>query len=82
MYICVDPDSQRRGIGSELIQRAFQRAKAYDLPLATCAEPASYGFFAKLGFKDTTHGDIELQKFAPAYSGFGVFRLTGMIWYP
>ncbi|KAJ5161246.1 hypothetical protein N7492_006638 [Penicillium capsulatum] len=45
VYICVDPDPQRCGIGSKLIQRAFQRAKANDLPLATCAEPASCDFY-------------------------------------
>jgi hypothetical protein len=58
----------------------FDRAKAEGVPLALCSEPAAYDFFVKLGFRDTRHVDIDLSKWAPAYSGFGMFRLAGMIW--
>lgn len=82
VYMCVKPFCQRHGIGSELVQLGFDRAKAEGIPLAVCAEAPAYEFFVKLGFKDTIHCDIDLQKYAPANSGFGVFRLSGMVWRP
>jgi hypothetical protein len=58
----------------------FEKAKAEGVPLALCSEPTAYGFFLKQGLKDTKHVDIDLSKWAPAYCGFGVFRISGMIW--
>ena len=52
------------------------------LPLLLCAEPQSYGFYAGNGFEETTHADFDLSQWAPAYSGFGIFRLAGMRWLP
>ncbi|KAJ5120166.1 hypothetical protein N7448_010835 [Penicillium atrosanguineum] len=82
VYMCVKPSCQRNGIGSKLVQLGFDRAKAEGIPLAVCAEAPAYGFFVKLGFKDTTHCDMDLRRYAPANSGFGIFRLSGMIWRP
>ncbi|KAJ5917887.1 hypothetical protein N7454_010262 [Penicillium verhagenii] len=81
VYICVKPAFQRRGVGSTLIQLGVDRAKAEDISLAVCAEAPSIPFFEKLGFKETVHVDMELRKYAPANSGFGIFRLAGMIWH-
>ncbi|KAJ5769433.1 hypothetical protein N7520_003992 [Penicillium odoratum] len=81
IYMCVKPAFQGRGIGSQLVQLGFDRAKAEDIPLSVCAEAPSIPFFKKIGFKETIHVDMDLQKYAPAHSGFGVFRLAGMIWY-
>lgn len=80
--MCVEPSYQRQGVGSRLIQLGFDRARAEGLPLAIAAEAPAYGFFDTLGFKETRHVDIDLRKYAPANSGFGIFRLTGMIWTP
>ncbi|KAJ5594053.1 uncharacterized protein N7459_000261 [Penicillium hispanicum] len=82
IYMCVKPALQRQGIGSELVRLGFERAQAEGIPLAVCAEAPAYKFFAKLGFKETTHVDIDLRNYAPANTGFGIFRLTGMIWRP
>ena len=82
IYMCVRPSKQGHGIGSKLMQLGLDRTKAEGIPFAICAEAPAYGFFAKLGFKDLSHQDIDLQKYASAYSGFGVFRLSGMIWRP
>ncbi|OQD69224.1 hypothetical protein PENPOL_c002G07238 [Penicillium polonicum] len=82
VYMCVEPSYQRQGVGSRLIQLGFDRARAEGLPLAIAAEAPAYGFFDTLGFKETRHVDIDLRKYAPANSGFGIFRLTGMIWTP
>jgi hypothetical protein len=57
----------------------LDRAKTEGLPLVAKVEPGAYEFFLKHGFKDTKHGDIDLSKFAPPYTGFGSFRLSGMI---
>jgi hypothetical protein len=64
------------------VQVCFDNAKAEGLPLVVCSEPEAHDFFLALGFKDTRHFDIDLSKWAPAYSGFGMFRLFGMIWSP
>ncbi|KAJ6178164.1 hypothetical protein N7519_008625 [Penicillium mononematosum] len=82
VYLCVEPSYQRQGVGSSLLQLGFDRARAQAIPLATAAEAPAYGFFDKLGFKETRHVDIDLRKYAPENSGFGIFRLTGIIWKP
>ncbi|KAJ5116131.1 hypothetical protein N7456_000479 [Penicillium angulare] len=80
-YMCVKPFAQRHGIGSKLVQLGFDRARAAGIPLFVCAEAPSIPFFTALGFKETEHVDIELRKYAPDNSGFGIFRLAGMIWH-
>jgi hypothetical protein len=62
------------------MQVAFDKAREEGLPLVVCSEPAAHDFFQVLGFKETNYAEIDLAKLAPKYSGFGVFRLTGMIW--
>ncbi|KAH6972181.1 acyl-CoA N-acyltransferase [Ilyonectria sp. MPI-CAGE-AT-0026] len=79
-YIYVKPSYRRQKIGAQLIQEGFNRAKAAGVPLVVATEPAAYDFFAKLGFKDTKYVDFDLRKWASPYSGFGIFRLAGMIW--
>lgn len=82
VYICVEPRFQRHGVGAKLVQLGFDRARAENIPFALCAEAPAHEFYVKLGFKETQRADIDLSKYAPAYSGFGIFRLTGMVWYP
>jgi hypothetical protein len=53
----------------------FDQAKAEGLLLSVSTEAAAYDIFAKLGFKDIRHVDIDLRQWAPAYSGFGLFCL-------
>ncbi|KAJ5538672.1 hypothetical protein N7494_008151 [Penicillium frequentans] len=81
IYMCVKPSVQRHGVGSKLVQLGFDRAKAERIPLAVCAEAPSIPFFDKLEFKETVHVDIDLRQYATANSGFGVFRLAGMVWH-
>ncbi|KAM5360142.1 hypothetical protein ACJZ2D_013957 [Fusarium nematophilum] len=79
-YIYVNSSHRRQGIGSLLMQEACSRAEAEGVTLSVCSEPAAYEFFKKRGFQDTRHVDIDLCKWAPPYSGFGLFRLSGMVW--
>lgn len=78
-WIYVSTAHRKRGIGSELVRLASEKAKAAGLPLAVGSEPQAYGFFLKQGFKDTKHADIDLRRWAPDNCGFGVFRISGMI---
>ncbi|KAI8650933.1 N-acetyltransferase domain-containing protein [Fusarium keratoplasticum] len=78
-YIYVKPSHRQKGIGSLLLQEAFRRAHADRVPLALCSEPAAYSFYKNRGFQDTKHVDIDLRLWAPPYTGFGIFRLSGMI---
>ncbi|KAJ5621561.1 hypothetical protein N7528_006344 [Penicillium herquei] len=81
-YMCVKPTAQRNGVGSKLVQLGIDRAKAGGVPLTVCAEAPSIPFFTSLGFVETKHVDMDLRKYAPDNSGFGIFRLAGMIWRP
>lgn len=76
----VKPSCQIQGIGSKLIQLGLDRSKDDGTLLHVCAEAPAYEFFAKMGFKTTKHFDIDLRKYASANSGFGIFRLSGMMW--
>lgn len=44
------------------------------------AEPQIHDFLIKYGFKHAKHVDIDLAKWAPPYSGLGIFRLAAMKW--
>ncbi|KAF5003514.1 hypothetical protein FDECE_9937 [Fusarium decemcellulare] len=79
-WIYVKPSHRNRGVGSVLLKEAQRRARLQDVHIALCTEPAAYEFYKKRGFKDTMHADIDLCQWAPPYSGFGVFRLSGMTW--
>jgi predicted N-acetyltransferase YhbS len=76
--MCVEPSYQRQGVGSTLIQLGFDQARAEGLPLTVTAEAPAYGFSDALGFKETKHVDIDLRQYAPANSGFGIFRLRSL----
>ncbi|KAJ5668525.1 uncharacterized protein N7477_007095 [Penicillium maclennaniae] len=82
VYMCVKPSCQRKGIGSKLVQLGLERAEAEGVPLAICAEAPAYELCVKLDFRDTNHCDIDLRNYAPAHSGFSIFRLSGMVWRP
>jgi hypothetical protein len=64
------------------MQICFDKATAEGLPLTLCSEPQAYDFYAKRGLRDTKHAEVDLSKWAPAYCGYGVFRISGMIWKP
>ncbi|KAL2863198.1 GNAT family N-acetyltransferase [Aspergillus lucknowensis] len=81
-YIIVKPEHRGCGIGIRLMELVFSKAEALGLPVALSSEPQVYDFFIKRGFKDTKYVDFDLAKWAPPYSGFGMFRLAGLIWYP
>lgn len=51
-YICVQPHLRRRGIGRLLMEQCLARARAENIPVVVCAEPAAYSFFVALGFRD------------------------------
>ena len=57
----------------------MKRAEDAALPLSVCSEPGAHKFFLTLGFKDMKHAEIDLRNWAEENSGFGVFRLTGMV---
>jgi hypothetical protein len=57
-----------------------KKAKQKGLPLFVVSEPQARTFFVKLGFQDTHHVDMDLEKYAPEHCGFGNFRLSAMIY--
>lgn len=87
-YICTAPFHKRRGVGWSLLQPCLDMARAEGggggagLPVCVCSEPAAREFFESAGFQGQWHYDIDLAKFAPQDSGYGLFRLTGMVLTP
>lgn len=61
---------------------AFSKAKVARIPLIVSSEPQVNDFFIKRGFRKGKHVDSDLVKYAPPYSGFGVFHLVNLIWKP
>lgn len=82
VFIVVDQPWRGKSIGSQLLQRGFAEAKAAGVPFCVTSEPAARSFFVKSGFIEVNHADMDLGVWAPPYTGFGVFRLTGMVWRP
>ncbi|CEL10582.1 hypothetical protein ASPCAL13699 [Aspergillus calidoustus] len=81
-YIIVAPAHRNHGIGRMLMEYVLDKAKSLNIPVSLSSEPQVYAFFKKWGFQDTKHVDFDLAEWAPPHSGFGIFRLAGLIWYP
>lgn len=62
------------------MEHVFDKAKAAGVPVMLSTEPQVYDLFIRYGFKHTKHVDFDLAKWAPPYSGFGIFRLAAMVW--
>jgi hypothetical protein len=56
----------------------LEKSKAAGIPLTLVAEPESHEFFIKKGFEDAKSVDIDLRKWAPPHSGYGLFRISRM----
>jgi hypothetical protein len=67
--------SRKLGVGSQSIRLAIDKSGAAGLPLAVASEPQAYSFFLKQGFQESRHFDVDLSQWAPAHSGWGIFRL-------
>lgn len=80
--INVTQPSRNKGVGRQLMTSAFEYARSQGLPLFVTSEPQAEGFFAKLGMQEVQHADMELSEYAPQHTGFGRFRMIGMVWPP
>jgi N-acetylglutamate synthase-like GNAT family acetyltransferase len=78
-HIFILQPHRKCGIGSSLVNLCIGKARNAGLPLSLQSEPAAHDFFLKRGFKDTKHVDFNLAKWAPPCTGFGLFRLSGMV---
>lgn len=78
VYIGVQRTYRNRGIGSQLLGKCLAAGKELQLPVILHAEPVARAFFEHHKFQEFAHGEVDLGRFAPPFSGFGLFRLTGM----
>jgi predicted N-acetyltransferase YhbS len=78
-HIYVKPSSRKRGIGSSLIGLCLEKGKQAGIPVFVCSEPQARQLYLGLGFRDTGFADIDLSQHGPEHCGFGVFRLSGMV---
>ena len=61
------------------MKRGLERAKKEGLPVFLISEPQARDFFLSEGFLETGYVDIDLSRHAPPNCGYGIFRLTSMI---
>jgi GNAT superfamily N-acetyltransferase len=57
-HIFVKHSHRRRGIGSQFVKLATEKAEKAGIPLSLGSEPQAHEFFLAQGFKDTKHVDI------------------------
>ncbi|MCJ1485500.1 hypothetical protein MMC06_005674 [Schaereria dolodes] len=77
--LAVAPASQRRGIGTALVQFGMKMA---DEGAAVCflhATPIGHGLYRKLGWKDVGSLDFDLTEWGGESRGYGMFQLFSMI---
>ena len=58
---------------------AIEKAKEAGVPLSLISVPAAHQFYEKLGFKDTTHVNVDLSKWGAPHSGYGIWRAYAMM---
>ncbi|OJJ00779.1 hypothetical protein ASPVEDRAFT_40305 [Aspergillus versicolor CBS 583.65] len=81
-YMIVKPEHRGQGLGQSLLSHVANKAKIEGVPVALVSEPQAYGYWEKKGFTETEYRDIDLAQWAPPHSGFGTFRLSGMVLNP
>ncbi|KAL4969879.1 GNAT family N-acetyltransferase [Aspergillus stella-maris] len=81
-FIIIHPNHRGQGLGKRLMEHLFNKSKSLGIPIVVSSEPQVYEYFKKQGFKDVNHVDFDLARWAPPYSGFGTFRLAGIVWDP
>ncbi|KAK9796615.1 putative N-acetyltransferase domain-containing protein [Seiridium cardinale] len=59
--IFVKQDIRTKGLGTQLVKLAKERAAAEGVPLFLSSVPSASDFYRKLGFKDTNYADIDLS---------------------
>jgi GNAT superfamily N-acetyltransferase len=78
-HVYIKPAHRGKGLREQLVHIAIDKAESAGIPLYLTSEPEGHDLYLKLGFKDTKHADIDLTRWAPSYSGFGLFRLWAMV---
>jgi N-acetylglutamate synthase-like GNAT family acetyltransferase len=78
-YVYVEPSSRGKGIGTWLVNTAWDAAKEAKIPFSFCAEPASRDFFVNRGLQVVKHTDIDLAQWAEPFSGYGPFRFSRFV---
>ncbi|KAI1130426.1 hypothetical protein F5Y10DRAFT_235649 [Nemania abortiva] len=78
VHMYVEPSSRGQGIGSWLLHIAQEAAKAAEIPFSIFSEPNHHGFFINRGLRDVKTVDVDLRKWAPPLSGYGIFRISRM----
>lgn len=81
-HIFVKEPYRLRGIGTQLMHQLIEKSEETKIPIFIKTEPEAYKFLLRMGFKDTKHVDEDLSKWSEEYTGYGIFRLSGMIRIP
>lgn len=61
MYMCVDPDWQRRGAGNMLVSWGTIKADELRIPCFLESSPFGYGLYRKLGFEDVEQLAVTIE---------------------
>lgn len=61
MYICVDPEYQRRGVGGMLVRWGTGKADGLGIPCFLESSPFGYGLYKKCGFVDVEQLAVSIE---------------------
>lgn len=76
----VEPRSQGKGIGSQLLKTCLDIADRASLPTWLISFPGSHSLYLRFGFKDVDHRDTDLGAWDKGrLRGYGVYRQYAMV---
>ena len=70
----VRPSAQRQGIGTKLLEWAFDRYNLSDEKVFVQTVMNSEGFYEKFGWEQVGYKDIDLSEWGGKNKGFGILR--------
>ena len=75
----VHPAWQRRGVGSNMIQWAFEHLQLNTMPVWLSAQPDGYALYMRYGWKQVEVVDMDLSKWTGPNRGYGMHRTVCML---
>ena len=78
-HLYVDPSTKQRGLGTLLMEWGLERVDAKGMASSVVSTPNAKDFYAKFGFAEISHADLDMAKIRGDFLGFGVWRQYGML---
>ncbi|KAH8598222.1 acyl-CoA N-acyltransferase [Bisporella sp. PMI_857] len=73
------PKHQRKGLGTSLVERCLEIADHDGLPIFLNSFPGAHDLYARSGFEDVEHIDVDLSEWGKKWRGYGIYRTFAML---